>query len=115
MRLEISGTRSVFRGEYTREAAQLVTARGVGPSNIKGGRIVYRRQKTAKNPSGVLVDIPMHLTCVKRSRRHLSRLPISKPVRARRNHRRAWELYVQMVRQGGLAPLFVSCAAQGDL
>lgn len=60
MRFEISGTRSVYRREYMREASQLVTARGVGPSNIKDGRIVYRRQKAAKNPFGVLVDIPMH-------------------------------------------------------
>lgn len=40
--------------------AAKVDAVKLGPSNIKGGRIVYRRQKTAKNPSGVLVDIPMH-------------------------------------------------------
>lgn len=40
--------------------AAKVDAVKLGPANVKGGRIEYRRQKTKKNPSGVLVDIPMH-------------------------------------------------------
>jgi integrase len=41
-------------------AAAKVDAVKLGPSNVKGDRIEYRRQKTRKNPSGVLVDLPMH-------------------------------------------------------
>ena len=41
-------------------AAAKVDAVNLGPSNVKGGRVQYRRQKTSKNPSGVLVDLPMH-------------------------------------------------------
>lgn len=40
--------------------AAKVDAVKLGPTNVKDGRIRYRRQKTKKNPSGVLVDIPMH-------------------------------------------------------
>lgn len=40
-------------------AAKVDTVK-LGPANVKNGRIEYRRQKTEKNPSGVLVDIPMH-------------------------------------------------------
>tara|TARA_R110002126_G_scaffold68704_1_gene173854 strand:- start:16330 stop:17445 length:1116 start_codon:yes stop_codon:yes gene_type:complete len=40
--------------------AAKVDAVKLGPANVKDGRISYRRQKTKKNPSGVLVDIPMH-------------------------------------------------------
>lgn len=40
--------------------AAKVDAVKLGPANVKAGRISYRRQKTKKNPSGVLVDIPMH-------------------------------------------------------
>lgn len=40
--------------------AAKVDAVKLGPSNVKVGRIEYRRQKTKKNPSGVMVDIPMH-------------------------------------------------------
>lgn len=40
--------------------AAKVDAVKLGPANMKDGRIEYRRQKTKKNPSGVLVSIPMH-------------------------------------------------------
>ncbi|MGR3478024.1 MAG: tyrosine-type recombinase/integrase [Sulfitobacter sp.] len=40
--------------------AAKVDAVKLGPSNVKDGRIKYRRQKTKKNPTGVEVDIPMH-------------------------------------------------------
>lgn len=40
--------------------AAKVDAVKLGPANGKDGRISYRRQKAKKNPSGVLVDIPMH-------------------------------------------------------
>ena len=32
----------------------------LGPANVKNGRIEYRRQKTQKNPSGILVSLPIH-------------------------------------------------------
>lgn len=32
----------------------------LGKVNLKGGRIVYRRRKTKKNPEGFEVDIPVH-------------------------------------------------------
>lgn len=40
--------------------ASKVDAVKLGPSNVKDGRIEYRRQKTKKNPSGILVSIPIH-------------------------------------------------------
>lgn len=32
----------------------------LGPANVKNGRIEYRRKKTQKNPSGILVSLPIH-------------------------------------------------------
>ncbi|WP_424989710.1 tyrosine-type recombinase/integrase [Fluviibacterium sp. S390] len=40
--------------------AAKVDAVQMGISNIRDGRIVYRRQKTRKNPSGIEVNIPIH-------------------------------------------------------
>nr|WP_187430113.1 tyrosine-type recombinase/integrase [Roseobacter litoralis] len=40
--------------------AAKVDAVKLGPANIKDGRIEYRRQKTKKNPSGVLISLPIH-------------------------------------------------------
>lgn len=40
--------------------AAKVDAVKLGPSNVKNGRIEYRRQKTRKNPSGIEVSIPIH-------------------------------------------------------
>lgn len=40
--------------------AAKVDAVQLGRGNIKNGRIVYRRQKTRKNPDGIEVDIPIH-------------------------------------------------------
>lgn len=40
--------------------AAKVDAVKLGPANVKNGRISYKRQKTKKNPSGILVDIPIH-------------------------------------------------------
>lgn len=40
--------------------ASKVDAVKLGQANIIGGRLVYRRQKTRKNPSGIEVDIPIH-------------------------------------------------------
>ena len=45
--------------------AAKVDAVKMGPANVKIGRIEYRRQKTKKNPSGVIVDIPMHPVLIK--------------------------------------------------
>ncbi len=40
--------------------AAKVDAVKLGRANIKEGRIVYRRQKTRKNPNGIEVNIPIH-------------------------------------------------------
>lgn len=40
--------------------AAKVDAVKLGPANVKNGRIEYRRQKTQKNPSGILVSLPIH-------------------------------------------------------
>ncbi|MEP4196022.1 MAG: tyrosine-type recombinase/integrase [Aliishimia sp.] len=40
--------------------AAKVDAVKLGPANVKDGRIEYRRQKTSKNPSGVLISLPIH-------------------------------------------------------
>lgn len=40
--------------------AAKVDAVKLGKANLKAGRIIYRRQKTRKNPNGVEVNIPMH-------------------------------------------------------
>ena len=40
--------------------AAKVDAVKLGPANVKNGRIECRRQKTQKNPSGILVSLPIH-------------------------------------------------------
>ena len=40
--------------------AAKVDAVKLGPANVKDGRIEYRRQKTKKNPSGILISLPIH-------------------------------------------------------
>lgn len=40
--------------------AAKVDALKLGPANVKDGRIEYRRQKTKKNPSGILISLPIH-------------------------------------------------------
>jgi integrase len=40
--------------------AAKVDAVKLGKANVENGRIVYRRQKTKKNPKGIKVDIPIH-------------------------------------------------------
>lgn len=47
-------TLMLFTGAAKTDAVKL------GPENVKEGRIVYRRQKTKKNPNGIEVSLPVH-------------------------------------------------------
>lgn len=50
----LSMTLMLYSGASRCDAVKL------GWGNIRGGRLEYRRQKTRKNPEGILVSIPVH-------------------------------------------------------